>query len=79
MKYQPGFRLHSHGTSPRAGAVRLACAGGLLSAVIASAGWAYQDAAPVGLTGILPDEEPAGLTADAPSNRSSSRAYTGSG
>ena len=48
----------------RSGVIRLACAGGLLSAVIASSSWGYQDSAPAGLAGILPDEVPEGLTDD---------------
>ena len=64
MKFQPRVRPDSRHSIRRAGAVRLACAGGLLSVVIASASWAYQDADAVGLAGILPDEVPEGLTYD---------------
>lgn len=64
MTLQPGRRQESSRLSRRGGAVRLACAGGLLSMAAATAGWAYQDSAAVGLNGVLPGEVPAGLTAD---------------
>ena len=42
--------------------MRLACAGGLLSvAAAATTSWAFQDPAPVGLSGIMPKDIPSGL------------------
>ncbi|MFO1093140.1 MAG: hypothetical protein U0992_07485 [Planctomycetaceae bacterium] len=61
MKGQQGIR---HEPLRRTGATRLACAGGLMSVAVATAGWAYQAAAPAGLNGVLPTEVPAGLDGD---------------
>jgi hypothetical protein len=64
MKFQPGLQRESQSAARRAGKMRRACAGGMLSIVAATAAWAYQDSTPSGLTGIFPTDVPAGLTAD---------------
>lgn len=64
MKIQPVPARHSLRALRRAGTMRRACVGGMMSVVAATAAWAYQDAESAGLKGILGNTVPNGLDSD---------------
>jgi hypothetical protein len=64
MKLQHGRNATASAAAPRVGALRLACACGLMLVVAATVSWSFEDTETVGLAGILPEEVPAGLGDD---------------